>query len=167
MLQRNSMNGLCYPPGYPCPPAVGPAYPYWNGASANMLIDKMIGNAYQTVSFVACNMSAIQYVARNMEDIHALATEVRATKVVKQTAGELGSVNNVPMPEGITLDDIVGSSVVLVSTDGSLFDATSGHFSVTVTSVGLVLNLGMGAPAGLAEGEIRWLISYAPPEETV
>lgn len=44
-----------------------PHNPY---GGVNPLIDKMIGNAYDVVKYVASHLKAIRYVAENMETIH-------------------------------------------------------------------------------------------------
>jgi len=50
---------------------VGPLNPY-SGRAFAPLVDKMIGNAFPTVKFVADNMDYIRYVADNMAALVAL-----------------------------------------------------------------------------------------------
>ena len=53
------------------------------------LVDKMIGNAYNTVRHVALNMAQIKHVSENLESIHDLA---QIKDAVVAVAGQLAEI---------------------------------------------------------------------------
>ena len=93
----------------------------------NPLIDKMIGNAYDIVKYVARYLKEIRYVAENMEHVFIAANGNRV--ILTGTAS--GASLNIPLPNGLVVADI--QSITVQALDGgALFLPGSSTFSFGV-----------------------------------
>ena len=130
----------------------------------NPLIDKMIGNAYNIVRYVAYHLKEIRYVAENMEDIHAVATgTVRSQALVTAVATNSTSL---PLPEDIPVNDIQAMSVLITTSTGEIYLPSVTSFNVIFDGSNLVVTLVGAPPTGVLGGTIKWLITHQPtPEE--
>lgn len=130
----------------------------------NPLIDKMIGNSYQTVKFVSGYCKEIRYVAEKMEDIYLVAKNMATVKenaVVKGTSGIAGSDTILPFPDQVDITKIVSTQVMIRSVlDGALYDSSHGYFTSRVASDGLHLLLSNTAPLSVQNSEIVWFIIH-------
>lgn len=126
----------------------------------NPLIDKMIGNAFDIVKYVAANLRTIRYVAENMETVFHAAQNMQAA----DTGG--GGANNVivlagqgngtdsmilDLPNGLTADEVYGLNFMLqgdagawVPNPGSNF-ASAGIFADTSAPDYIAVNFAMSA----------------------
>lgn len=78
----------------------------------NPLIDKMIGNAYDIVKYVARYLKEIRYVAENMEHVFIAANGNR----VMLTAEGNGSASlNVTIPDSVEFSNIQDVSVIAIA----------------------------------------------------
>lgn len=102
-----------------------PFNPY---GGANPLIDKMIGNAYDIVKYVAKYLKEIRYVAENMEYVYVAANGNR-TPFVAQAAGPTLLISL-----GEIAYDNVDAINVLALDNGQLFfpEANTFNFHVNV-----------------------------------
>lgn len=124
------------------------------------LIDKMFGNAYDTVRYVAQNVHMLKYVAHNMEAIDKVARGMLTNRLVLAVAGEAGSVVQVPLPIDIPAMAVVASSVMLVTATGDMYSPDSGFFTTTIVAGKLLVNLKSNAPVALEGAVVRWFLQF-------
>lgn len=93
----------------------------------NPLIDKMIGNAYDIVKYVARYLKEIRYVAENMEHVYNAAHN---KKVVVEEQAQ-GNNLYIPLPSGVSMDNL--ENVEVIALDGSqVFFPASNTFNYGV-----------------------------------
>lgn len=90
---------------------ITPNNPY---GGVNPLIDKMIGNAYDVVKYVASHLKAIRYVAENMEKIHQV---VHGYRHVYEVPGDGGSSLVFNIPSELNASTIQGISMIAIDGD--------------------------------------------------
>lgn len=130
------------------------------------MIDKRIGDAFPVVETVANNIEHIKYVEYNMAAIVAAATAIPYThRLVTSTSGVLGSTVQVPLPEDLTIAQLVSSQVMLVTEGDVIFMEGSSIFSASIQGGTLRFTLSSTAPSNAIGAEIRWLLSFAPFDE--
>lgn len=134
--------------------------PYDNRGGHTPLIDKMLGSAYDVVKYVARHLDAIRFVALNMETIHEVATNMKTSGLVLGQTGLLGETISLGLPEGVTMDMILGYSCLIQTANGDLYNAESGYFSANIQASALRLHLSPTAPSILENAVIRWFITY-------
>jgi hypothetical protein len=129
-------------------------------SAVTALIDKRIGNAFESVRLVAERLREIVYLVANMEAVVTLAQsqERVAYQVAPITALESALV--IPLPAPVAVEDIRASEVILVSTDGVIYCADSNLFTSEVSSSGLSVTVDDADPQ-LLNGEIRWRLVYS------
>lgn len=107
----------------------------------NPLIDKLIGNAFDIVKYVAANLKVIRYVAENMQIIHDAANGITPTDPVNpgptpgasNTIFQTISLNNqnsisVPMPAELTNPlALFGMSAVAFNSSGVHMPSTANY----------------------------------------
>lgn len=131
---------------------------YPNGHAS--LVDKMIGNAYEVVRYVAKHLDMIRYVGSNMENIHEIATNLKTNGLVLGTVLGLNETASIAIPEGVSQASILSSSVMLVDLDGSLYGPDSGYFSASIQTGALRVFLHPDAPLQLENAVVRWFLTY-------
>lgn len=124
------------------------------------LVDKLIGNAYDIVKYVASYLDVIRYVASNMEDIYEVAVNLKRSGLVLGQTGLANQTVSVAIPEGVTQDMILSSSVMLADATGSLFGSDSGYFTASIQAGALRVYLNPLVPVSLQNTTIRWFITY-------
>lgn len=110
--------------------------PFNPQGDANTLIDKMIGNAYDIVKYVACYLREIRYVAENMEQVFIAANGNR--RVLTGNPGGTSSLA-LALPSGVTVADIdsitaqavMGGNVFLPGSSTFAVGASSTHVNIT------------------------------------
>lgn len=127
--------------------------------SRDVLVDKLIGNAYEQVKKVAMNLDEVRYVASNMELVVNVANDLSTRTVVEGVAVSSSSVALLPLPESITSSQ-VQAMAVLIQVDEDLFSEASGYFTAVMTDGNLRVTLTGAAPTTLIGGTIRWLITH-------
>lgn len=146
--------------------------------SDTMLIDKMIGNAYKIVEFVATNMAHVRRASFYMKNIYDASQ--RLTKLIELTGPATGGqFVDVALPEvqiegedgtvtarQILWTDVVGWSALLVQTDNTVVSEASGLFSVKLLNTGFMrVTLPGGAGASVLTRPVKLHLSYTIPAE--
>lgn len=94
----------------------------------NPLIDKMIGNAYDIVKYVARYLKEIRYLAENMSTVYQA---VHGDKITLEGTGDGSSSLSIPLPDDLDPNSIINATAV--AGDGShLFFPGSGAFYLAV-----------------------------------
>lgn len=124
------------------------------------LIDKMFGNAYDTVRYVACNLKMLTYVAHNMEAINKVAQGMLTNRLVMGTSGQAGSTVQIPLPADVPATAVVSSSVLIATQTGDLYGPDSGFFTATIMAGKLNLTLKGAAPVALENASVRWFLQF-------
>lgn len=105
----------------------------------NPLIDKMIGNAYSIVKYVALNLKEICYLAENMQLIHDVAHGYRF-EIEGDPAG--ATTLTIPLPDGMNITSIRGVEVVahyldqiyVAGADTFNYEIASGAVQISINS---------------------------------
>lgn len=97
----------------------------------NPLIDKMIGNAYDIVKYVARYLKEIRYVAENMEHIYIAAN---GNKVKFSAVGNGTDTLIIPLPSEVDTTSIEEISVAVVITSGDVYTAGSDKVYYYITN---------------------------------
>ena len=129
-------------------------------AGSSQMVDKMIGNAYDSVKLVADNLQMLEYLANNMEALIEIASDLSTTNVVWGVAGNPGETTQIPLPTGVDQDSISSMSVLLDNGSGGLYGFESNYFTFHVLNGSLRLTLNPLAPQSLAGASVRWSISH-------
>ena len=133
------------------------ASPY--GGSAQM-VDKMIGNAYDTVKLVADNLQLLEYLGNNMEALIKIANDLSTTSIVLGIAGNPGETTQLALPAGVDQDSVTAMAVLLDDGNGGLYGFESNHFTFYMLNGSLRLTMNPVAPQSLAGASVRWSISH-------
>ena len=147
------------------------ASPY---AGSAPMVDKLIGNAYDTVKTVADKLSLLQYLADNMEalvliandlgitsnDLSITSNDLSITSTVLGIAGQPGETTQLALPAGVAQDSITSTSVLLDDGVGGLYGFESNYFTFYILNGSLRLTMNPLAPPALAGASVRWSISY-------
>ena len=114
------------------------------------LVDKTIGNAYETV----------EYVAEHMSELLALTPRETDTRYIESSVGLLGQTTPVPIPVDIPVDMIRSSIVQLRDNTGRFYDITYGYFEVVLNSTRLEVTLLGSAPLAMQNAKILWTLVF-------
>lgn len=128
--------------------------------SPALLVDKMIGNEYDIVKFVAENMEFIRHVQANLEALVELANNLKTSGLLLGTTGLATEVTSIPLPEGVLQDHVLASSVLVVGKDGGLYGPDSGYFSVRIQGNALRVTMASTAPIHVQNATVRWFLTY-------
>lgn len=90
---------------------ITPNNPY---GGVNPLIDKMIGNAYDVVKYVASHLKAIRYVAENMDKVYEV---VHGYRHVYEATGTGSSSLAFHIPSELNSSTIQGISMIAIDGD--------------------------------------------------
>ena len=117
-----------------------PFNPY---GGVNPLIDKMIGNAYDIVKYVARYLKEIRYVAENMEHIFIAANGNR----VMLTAEGNGSASlSATIPDSVEFSNIQSVSVIAIS-GTNIYMPSPQTFSFGIADGEVDISIGNSVPA--------------------
>ncbi|MEO5499010.1 MAG: hypothetical protein ABIR46_00755 [Candidatus Saccharimonadales bacterium] len=97
----------------------------------NPLIDKIIGNAYDIVKYVAKYLREIRYVAENMEYVYVAANGNRT--LLSQIADGTGAAFTIPLPVDMTTAYIESINVAAHYTGGIMTMPGSDTFRFSVS----------------------------------
>jgi hypothetical protein len=123
-------------------------------------IDKLIGNSYETVKYVARYLKEIRYVAYNMSHIYNVSVKVVDNLLLSAEVTSLGSNHEIPLPVGITQAKIQGSTVSIVDTVGNIYGPGESLFSWIISNEKLIVSVSANAPPSFVGGKINWLINW-------
>ena len=112
----------------------------------NPLIDKMIGNAYDIVKYVARYLKEIRYVAENMDKVYEAAQNMQssgsgggsANMIFLEGQASSGQLFLAPPPE-VTVDRICGASVLAQDSNGSLMPPSEENWRYVIRDDGTIL----------------------------
>ena len=135
----------------------GALSPYGNPA---LLVDKMIGTAYDNVKLVADNLQLIDYISKNMELLHLIGSDLATTTQVLGVAGQPGETVTIPLPVGVLVDNITSSTVLLDDGENGLYGFEANLFTHHIKNGSLHLTMNNLAPPALAGASVRWTISH-------
>ena len=125
----------------------------------NPLIDKVIGNAYDIVKYVARYLTEIRYVAENMATVY---NAVHGARRVVEAASTGSSPVNIEMPAGVTLSNI--QTVEVIATDGtSIFFPGADTFNYGIAGTTLVISFNDANP-NLVNSDWRATFFFTPTE---
>lgn len=124
----------------------------------DLIIDKMIGNAYDTVALVAKNIALIQFLGENMDELTLIAKGLKTTTYVETVAGQIGELVSTVLPASIKVVDIKGFTVMLRDSTGSLFAGDSGLFNARIEAGTTKVVLMPSAPPSLIGSTVVWSI---------
>ena len=113
-------------------------HPY---GGVNPLIDKMIGNAYDIVKYVAKYLREIRYVAENMEYVYTAANGNRT--ILTQLADGSGDPITIALPDGLTVGQIESINVTALydnvitmpAPDTFEFNVSGGNINIELISI--------------------------------
>lgn len=145
-------------------------------ASPAVLIDKMIGNAYTIVEFVARNMNHIRRCSLYMRNIYD-ASQRMTTLVAATGPIEAGLFVDIPLPTIYVTSDtgaesarlllpghVNGWRITITGKDGFVYDEFSGMFHGVVLPTGFIrVTLDPGATLNFEEQPMKVLIDYSIP----
>lgn len=117
------------------------------------LVDKMIGNAYSVVRFVAVNMCYIKDLAAKLTNPNTVLPIV-----VTGRAPVVGASVNIPIT--VALSSIVSGSLVLTDSYGDVFIPDGVNLKLSFSGSNAVVTLGPSAPPAYSGAAVKILISY-------
>lgn len=134
------------------------------------LVDKMLGDAYRIVSAVANALPMLQYLVNKMELLQILTLSAENIMSLKLKEIRKTLVTNelfalVPLPAGVSQDQVTDSTVLFLGSDGVLYSYESGVFTHSVNSGQLVITFPSAMASKLLGGEVRWNLTYRVIEE--
>lgn len=122
----------------------------------NPLVDKMLGNAYDIVKYVARYLKEIRYVAENMENVYNVAHGYR--KVVAVYA-EGSSTLSIPLPVGVNQDNLEGVQVMALDSSENYFSGPD-TFNYGIQGNDLVISIS----SFLQYAQFKCVFNYTPSE---
>lgn len=108
----------------------------------NPLIDKMIGNAYEIVKYVARYLREIRYVAENMQYVYAAANG----NTHRTSAIASGFELFIPLPAGIDMTLLQAVTVMAVVNDDTYYFPGPDTFNFGVNSGNVVIAIQSDVP---------------------
>ena len=104
----------------------------------NPLIDKMIGNAYDVVKYVARYLKEIRYVAENMQHVFAAAN---GNRIVLTGTATGASPLLIPLPEGSNVLDFQSVAVHALDMDYQMYFPGPDTFNYGVSGGNVVISI--------------------------
>lgn len=133
--------------------------------SNSMLVDKLIGTAYDIVKLVAVNLPMLKILGDRVNDLDMIAANLTNTYVVTGQVTGLSQTTNWLLDTDIEQDEIISANVTIKGTDGKLYFPSTATFSIAVDLGYLRVTLATSGPAGLVNGAMRAVIVTAPVGE--
>lgn len=131
------------------------------GTNPAVLVDKMIGTAYDVVKHVCLYMAEVRHVSANMMSIFKVSENIEMMGVTRArinvdgpavngtTVVTLSSANGVP-----DVDKIVGLHAILKTDAGVIVTSGSEFFHVSISGTTMTVAVLAGAPGGYANGDV-------------
>lgn len=115
-----------------------PFNPY---GGVNPLIDKMIGNAYDIVKYVAKYLKEIRYVAENMENVFIAAN---GNRVLLQGNPGGDTALAVDFPEALDASNILSITVLALTAGGNIYTPGADTFNFGTVGSQVVISIDAG-----------------------
>lgn len=132
-------------------------------AGTNPFIDKLIGNAYDVIKYVAYYVKEIQYVALNMADVNRVSQHMYENVLLEADVIEVDSTIEIDMPEGVTAAMVLNSSVIVVTELGDIHGPEVDKFSWVISDGTLTVTISANAPGTFVGATLRWLLNWQSP----
>lgn len=127
----------------------------------NPLIDKMIGNAYDVVKYVARHLKEIRYLAENMSTIYDVAHGYR----LQLNGNPSGfSTLNLALPSGFDLDNINGVTVV-AQLGSMVYLPAANTYNAGISGSNVVISINTGSSPTLVNADFRVTIYTIPASQ--
>lgn len=130
---------------------------------ADTFVDKMIGNAYEVVKFVARHVKEIRYVAFNMEHVYRVSQNLYENILLTKSINALGATFEIALPEGVTPLMVINSSVTVQTIAGTIYGPSADTFSWIIENGKLKVSVPIDAPVEMNGANIRWLLNWQSP----
>lgn len=130
------------------------------GSNKAILVDKMIGSAYDVVKLVAMNLAEILYVAQNLDTIQETLQNIRKERVINMSLVPSSGVMIVPLPADIQVEDISYFTVQIKTTTGDLYTPDSGYFKIRIVNDALEITVDPAASAAFVGATFLWSIVF-------
>lgn len=127
------------------------------------LVDRLIGNAFEVVKYVAQYVKEIRYVAFNMEHVYNVSRNLYEHIFLVQPIIALDSVVEIDLPVDVTPAMIINSSVNVLTAAGAIYGPSATTFTWIITGGKLVVTIPVDAPPAFVGADIRWLINWQSP----
>lgn len=124
------------------------------------IVDRMIGNSYDVVKYVARYLKEIRYVAFNMEHIYRISQELRSNIKLKETITALDTTYTIPLPSKVSPQKVLASHVLVTTIDGEIYPEASNTFSWVIKNGLLHVKVSDVAPQSFLGSEIRWFLTW-------
>lgn len=126
------------------------------------LVDKLIGNAFDVVHVVARHINEIKYIVANMEAVVTVAQNLPDTSNITRniTMGSRGTISTYDLPTGVTMANLVFSSLLVIDANTNGFQTENAYFRYWYENGKLKLYLASDAPVSMVGAEARWNITY-------
>ena len=132
-----------------------------NRGDQTLLVDHLIGTAYQTVKDVADNLDFIRYLAANLTALREGLGSQGSVILTGTTPAVAGGSVNLDLPDDIDTKTILGSLVQISGADGtSSFSEASGLFTHSIQGRQLVLTINAGVTVDILNTNFFWTILY-------
>lgn len=135
--------------------------PFNPHGGVNPLIDKMIGNAYDIVKYVAKYLREIRYVAENMQYVYAAANGNRTQLAI--TGDGVSTSLQAVIANNYDYDTLISATVVAVLPSGMMYFPAENTFNFGITPGFVVISIAPDVP-DLLDAEYRITLTNTLPE---
>lgn len=139
-----------------------PFSPY---GSDTMVVDKLIGTAYDVVKLVASKLTLLESIGNQVDNIQTVADKITNSHKLTGTVTTLGATASFALPSEVNTDEIESVSVIITGTDGKLYFPSSTTFTYVVDLGYLRITLAASGPAGLVGALYKATVVTAPSED--
>lgn len=127
----------------------------------NPLIDKMIGNAYEIVKYVAKYLREIRYVAENMQYVYAAANG----NARRLTTIAAGSSLSIPVPVDLNMTLLQAVTVMAVVDDDTYYFPGVDTFNFGISGGNVVISIENDVPALTSAEYVVVLTTYMASQD--
>lgn len=127
----------------------------------NPLIDKVIGNAYEIVKYVAKYLREIRYVAENMQYVYAAANG----NAHRATAVAAGLSLSIPIPADVDMTVLQAVTVMAVVSDSVFYFPGVDTFNFGISGGNVVISIDNTVPALATAEYVAVLTTYVASED--
>lgn len=131
--------------------------PYGSNA---LLVDKLIGTAYDTVKYVAMHLRLIQYVSDNMDKIYEVGANLKSERVVESPITFYEGEFHITIPTEINETAVTSFETLIRTSDRGLYNTDSGLFTTHIEHRTLVLKVNADSEDLFSGGTLIWTIRY-------
>ena len=126
--------------------------------NASVLVDKVLGNAYDTVKEVADKLELLEYLSFNMESIVRTANYSGENVVLETTLPSRGESVVVSLPTTITAENVMAIHAKAYAAGNYHFSGIGTYISVSLGATSISVTLSTGAPIDLVNAPLTILV---------